>query len=178
VKRAELICFSMGTSGWLLWTRYRTFALLKILINSWADERLVAPQEEFSFTELSQLVETKDIRIYPCAYLIKHHAMETFGERTYSSIILKLSNRWRWTVCFTHQLLYSRGRTRLYPWVHGLGDGVGTKGGLDAAQKKTMYWPCRETNSGRIACSLFLLIYFQYVGNEDSKAVDVMTDEL
>jgi hypothetical protein len=43
------------------------------------------------------------------------------GEWRYSSIIPGLGTRWRWTISFTPQPLYPRGKSRRYPLDRGLG---------------------------------------------------------
>jgi hypothetical protein len=50
----------------------------------------------------------------PCAYLIKYHAMKTYGGVEYNCAILDLGSRWRWVASFTIRLLYHRGKSRRY----------------------------------------------------------------
>jgi hypothetical protein len=67
---------------------------------------------------------------YPYAYLIRHHAMKTYGEWKYSSTILDLGTRWRQVISFTPRPLYHRKEQSVpIGW-------MGSRVGLGAVEKR------------------------------------------
>jgi len=57
--------------------------------------------------------------------------------------ILDLGTRRRWVVSFTHQLLYSQGKT---PWHTLDGMWVGLRAGLDMMLQRKIPSPCQKSN--------------------------------
>jgi hypothetical protein len=72
--------------------------------------------------------------------------------------ILNLGTRWRLVVSFMTRPLYSRENVPGTHWIGGL---VGPRAGVDAVAKRQKYplpAPARESNSGRLVCSLLFIL--------------------
>jgi hypothetical protein len=98
--------------------RFRT-----IITQSWTVEAVCSIIELHSYKIYLILQVKLKVKLSLC--VIKHHAMKTYGEWSYSSTILDLGTRWRRAVSFTPHPLYSRGRA---PYTHWLGESQNRSG--------------------------------------------------
>jgi hypothetical protein len=77
--------------------------------------------------------------------------VKAYGGVDLSSVFLDLGIRWRLVVRFTPPFPY-------IPGTHWTGVWMGPKAGLASMGKKTISYPCRESNPGRPASSLVAIL--------------------
>jgi hypothetical protein len=104
--------------------------------------------------------------------------MKTYGEWRYSSTILHVGTRWRWTVSFTPLPLSPPGEktsdtNRIRGW-------VGSRAGLNPVKKRKISFPCRKSKPCHHArsCSDWAIPTYVVINinREDNKQLESLLD--